>query len=632
MTFSYDSVWNSGFVAKVVIRNFSGSAVQGWRVRWNFPNDQKITNSWNTELGQAGQAMDARPKDYNRTIPNNGNVEFGMQGTHGGRSDPPTSLLLEAPGCVVAPPPAKSAEPVEAKACGDTPTVADCQLDELAPRLLRLLTRREYDRSVEDLLGIRGDFAEFLPVEPRVYGYDNNARVGIVTDRHADEFLSAAQAAAERGIAENRAALLGCSPSADCTQQFVSRLGRKAFRRPLTTAERDFYKGLMRDELTGGSYDTGLKLIVAALLSSPNFLYRSEAGVAVTAGGYGLDGYEIASGIAYTLLGSTPDDALLDAAATGQLASEAGRRRQIDRLLASPRTREQWAHFAEQWLGVEVLRDAFRDPQVFPRWNENLRAAMVEEFQRFLAHVAFDSTSAEPWKELFTANYVFANRTLAEFYRLPGAASLGDGFQQVAVADGTRGGLLTTGMLLGALAHSNESSPVKRGVFLRERLLCQELPDPPADVDTTPPGLDPRLTTRERYARHTDDPKCSACHSYIDPVGFGFERYDGIGDYRAVENSRSVDDSGSVKDRETLGAGSEDPFNGPRQLGTLMANTRAAQDCLATQYYRHSYGQLETEGGACAIRAMRSRFQSQNLSFKALMAELLAHDSFTRRQ
>ncbi|MDP3857571.1 MAG: DUF1592 domain-containing protein [Stagnimonas sp.] len=641
VSFSYQSVWNTGFTAQVTLRNFSGKAVNGWRVSWTFPNDQQITNYWNTELAQAGPAMDARPKDYNRSIANGNSIDFGMQGNHGGLADLPSDVRLEAEGCITESSGGGSSSSSSSSSGGSgsgggsggtTPPVADCQLDELAPRLLRLLTRREYQRSLEDLLGIAGDFAQFLPVEAKVYGYDNNARAGVVTDRHADEYLAAAEAAAARAITENRGALLGCSPSADCTQQFVSRFGRRAFRRPLTTAERDFYKGLMRDELTAGDYDTGLKLIVAALLSSPNFLYRSEAGVAMSGGGYGLDGYEIASGIAYTLLGAPPDDALLDAAATGQLGSGSGRRAQAERLLGDGRAREEWSHFAEQWLGVELLRDAFRDPEVFPRWNDAVRLAMVEEFDRFFAHVAFDSSGARPWDELFTANYVFANRTLAEFYRLPGAAAMGEGFQQVAVGDGTRGGLLTLGMLLGAHAHSNESSPVKRGVAVRERLLCQDLPDPPADVDTTPPGLDPSLTTRERFARHTDDPKCSACHSYIDPVGFGFERYDGVGDYRAVENDKSVDDSGSVKDREALGAGTSEPFTGPRQLGSLIAATRSAQDCLALQYYRHSYGLTEAEGGACAIRAMSQRFQSDQLSFRALIAEQLAHDSFTRRK
>lgn len=647
VSFAYQSVWNTGFVAQVTLRNFSGAAVNGWRVTWTFPNDQKITNSWNTELAQAGPSMDARPKDYNRSIANNGSVEFGMQGTHGGMSDLPTDVRLEAEGCIVegggggssgsssgssgSGSGSSSGSSSGGSSSGGTP-VADCQLDELSPRLLRLLTRREYNRSLQALLGIDGDFAQFLPIEAKVYGYDNNARAGVVTDRHADEYLAAAESAAERAITENRAGLLGCSPGASCTEQFVSRFGRRAFRRPLTTTERDFYKGLMRDELTGGDYDAGLKLIVAAFLSSPNFLYRSEAGVAMSGGGYGLDGYELASGIAYTVLGAPPDDTLLDAAATGGLGSVAGRRSQVERLLADPRAREQWAHFAEQWLGVELLRDAFRDPEVFPRWNDSVRLAMVEEFQRFLAHVAFDVSGARPWDELFTANYVFADRTLAEFYRLPGAASLGSGFQPVTVADGTRGGLLTLGMLLGAHAHSNESSPVKRGVAVRERLLCQDLPDPPADVDTTPPGLDPSLTTRERFARHTSDPTCSACHSYIDPVGFGFERYDGVGDYRAVENGKPVDDSGSVKDREGFGTGTNEAFLGPRQLGAMIADTRAAQDCLATQYFRRGYGLIESEGGACAIRAMSQRFQADNLSFRAMITEMLAHDSFTRRK
>lgn len=634
--FKYSSLWSTGFVAEVTLKNFSGTSVSGWDVSWNFPNDQRITNSWNTELSQVEQAMDAKPKDYNREIANNASISFGMQGTHGGKADLPSDVRLVAPGCITA-----SSTGGGATAGGGTTGggstgggsgTALCAVENLSPRLLRLQTRREYDRSLRALLGIDGNFSQFLPVEARIQGYDNNARALVVTDRHMDEYLAAAGAAAERAITLNKTALVECSGTAACTEQFVNRFGRRAFRRSLSGEETNRYKNLMNDDLTGGNYDAGLKLIITAFLSSPDFLYRSETGAPAAGGAYQLDGYEIASAMAYTLWGATPDDALLDAAAAGSLLQESGRREQIERLLGNAQAREQWAWFAEQWLGASNMREAFKDPQVFPRFNDTVRESMLGEFNRFLAHVAFDSTTAEPFKELFTADYVFANGTLAEFYRLPGAVPTDPEYRSYPVTDGTRGGLLSQGLVMGALAHSNESSPVKRGVALRERVLCQDLPDPPADVDTTPPGLDPSLTTRERFARHTSDSRCSACHSYIDPVGFGFERYDGVGDYRASENGKAVDESGSIKDRENFGAGTNEAFSGVRQMSSLIAQTRSAQDCLATQYFRHSYGHLESEGGSCAIGAMQQAFQTGGLSFRSLLTETLAHESFTRRK
>lgn len=644
--FKYASNWSTGFVAEVTLRNFSGAQVSGWEVRWTFPNDQRITNSWNTDLAQVGQAMNAKPKDYNRSIADGASISFGMQGTHGGTSDLPSDVSLIAPGCVTASSSGGGTGSTGGTTGGGTTTggstggttggttgggTAACPVEELSPRLLRLLTRREYDRSLRSLLGIPGDFSQFLPVEPRIQGYDNNARALVVTDRHLDEYLAAAEAAAERAIGENKAGIVGCAPGASCTEQFVNRFGRRAFRRPLTSDESTRFRNLMRDELTGGDYDTGLKLIITAFLTSPDFLYRSEVGSAA-ANGYALSAYEIASSMAYTIWGSTPDDALLDAAASGALLNSSERRTQTARMLDDARAREQWAWFAEQWLGVTGMREAFKDPEVFPRFNDTVRESMFGEFQRFLGHVAFDSTAAAPFAELFTADYVFADGPLAEFYRIAGAVPSDPEFRSYPVSNGQRGGLLSTGVVLGALAHSNESSPVKRGVALRERILCQDLPDPPADVDTTPPGLDRSLTTRERFARHTDDPRCSSCHSYIDQVGFGFEGYDGVGDYREMEHGRPVDQSGSVKDRERFGAGTNDTFSGVRELGALMAQTRAAQDCVALQYFRHGFGHLESEGGSCTVSAMQKAFQDGQLSFRALMTETLAHESFTRRR
>lgn len=623
--FSYQSVWNTGFVADVTIRNFSGADIDGWAVEFTFPNNQLITNDWNTVLSQSGAAVRALPESYNSAIANNGSTSFGFQGTHDGISELPQDVRLDAPGCTTTAPPDGGGdtgggedEPV---ACGEVPA---------APRLLRLLTRWEYERTVHDLTGLSGNFAENFPTEARIQGYDNNAKVALVTDRHVDEYIAAAEDIGERAVAERKSALLGCDPDADsnCARSFVEGFGRLAFRRPLTTQERDQYLELFDSSLSA-TFDEGMSLAVAAFLSSPQFLYRSETGVDIGNGRYRLGDYEIASSLSYLLWGSLPDEDLLQAAASGALREAEGRLAQTERMLADPRARERFADFATQWLGTGYLLGSFKDPEIFPGLTDEVRRAMVEELSRFVNHVAFDSTDGT-LDELYSADYVFVNGPLRQYYGLPGSSTDANFVQQP--ADATRGGILGLGAVLASHAHSNESSPIKRGVFVRERLLCQDLPDPPPDVDTTPPGLDPTLTTRDRFAQHTSDPNCAACHQYIDGTGFGLERYDGAGGYRTTENGLTIDDSGELVDREGFNTGTSDAFSGPLQLAEIVRQTEAARACVVQQYYRYSHGYVETGSDECALEEQLAEFADDGYSLRSLLINTVAADEYILRR
>ena len=635
----FQSNWNVGFVTEVVISNFSGQAIDGWEVAFTFANGQRVTNAWNTDLAQSGAAVSARNVDYNSRIDSGAQTSFGFQGEHGGTNELPTDVRLTADGCITADSGAggDSGSDGNGDDGGDGGTGGDdggeplaCAERAAAPRMLRLLTRREYDRTIADLTGLTGSFTADFPVEARVAGYDNNANVAVVTSRHVDQYLAAGAAVAQRAVAERRDPLLGdCSSGDACLNAFIDTFGRRAFRRPLTTAERDGYRDLNRDELTGGDFDTAMALIIRAMLTSPNFLYRAEIGEASGNGIYRLSGYEAATAMSYALWGSMPDAALLQAAADGDLAGGAGRAAQAERMLQDPRARDQIANFASQWTGAYQILEQFKDYEIYPRFNDTVRESMVEEFSRFVNHVFLDSETRS-LTELYTADYAFLNGALRSFYRQPGSTS-DTAFAQQTVADGTRGGLLALGSVVASHAHSNESSPIKRGVFVREQLLCQELPDPPQDVDTTPPGLDPSLTTRERFRQHTDDPNCASCHQFIDGIGFGFERYDGVGDYRENENGQTVDDSGEVVDIEGFQSGTNDPFFGARQLAQLLASSPAAQDCAVTQYYRYTRGYVEGERDDCVIEELTQAFRDSQLDLKQMLINQIEHPSFMRR-
>jgi hypothetical protein len=498
--------------------------------------------------------------------------------------------------------------------------------DPPGPQLLRLMTRWEYAATVADLLGVAAPNVEPIPGSGSVNGFDNDAAGGVVTDRHVDAYMSLAKDLVDQAFAANHAALVPCS-TAGCDRQLIVSFGRKAFRRPLTDDEITRYLALFSADLTQGTFDEGAKLVVRSMLVSPNFLYRSEIGDKNADGTFTLSPFEIATALSYTFWGTAPDAALAQAADQGKLSSPADLETQARRLLADPKSRPQLAHFFGQWLGTSEVVNTNKDKGTFPTFSTDIAKSMAAEEAAFVEHVVFDASGS--FGELFTAPYVFVDQPLAQFYGLTGASAT-MGLLQVG-PDSHRGGLLTLGSVLASHAHAMDSSPIKRGVFVRRGLLCQSLPDPPPNIDTTPPPLDPTKTTRDRFAAHTSNAACKSCHQYIDSIGFGFESYDGVGIYRTTENGATIDTSGSVLGLET-GSMSTTPFQGPTDLGGTLAKSPTAQACAATQYYRYTRGFQETNADACAVVHLQQAFAARGLDFKELMVSAVLEDSLRVRR
>jgi Protein of unknown function (DUF1592)/Protein of unknown function (DUF1588)/Protein of unknown function (DUF1595)/Protein of unknown function (DUF1585) len=414
-----------------------------------------------------------------------------------------------------------------------------------------------------------------------------------------------------------------------CDRMFVTTFGRRAFRRPLAEAEIQRYLTLFDPATTGGNFDKGVELVIRATLASASFLYRSEVGEKAPDGTYKLTGYEVAGALSYFLWGTTPDDALLNAAGSGQLDTPAGVETQARRLLMDPRSRPQVAAFFRQWLSTSGFQFTNKDVAVYPKFNDRVRTAMIAEEDAFIDYVVFDGPGT--FKDLFTADYVFVNDVLSLFYGMPGVGGTNPIKTTLPPGEKTRGGLLTLGAVLGMHAHSNESSPVRRGAFVRERLLCQTLPQPPQNLNIVPPGLDRTLTTRDRFARHSSDPACAICHKLIDGIGFGFERYDGVADFRASENGKPISAAGELRGIEQLMADTMAPFDGPLQLGALLAASPNAQACLARQLFRYARGGENGDRDACAIKKLQAAFMAGGLNIKQLLVETVKQKSFLTR-
>lgn len=503
-----------------------------------------------------------------------------------------------------------------------------CEQGTPGPRVLRLLTRREYAATVSDLLGVEPPPVDEIPVEPFIDGYDNDAQASVVTARHIDAYMGLAAQVADQAVEQSAPTLVGCMPEdPECPRLFVESLGRRALRRPLTGDEVELYVALFDPEATDGDFYEGVRLVVRSFLMAPELLYRSELGELRDDGLYRLTGYETAAALSYGLWGTMPDDELLDAAASGELDDAEGIEAQARRLLDHPRGRAQVDEFFTQWLGTGALLLANKDAQVYPGFTPELRESMAAEQRAFVEHVMFEGNATI--EELLLADYVFVNDTLADFYGLPRPGSNVPARVEVP-AGSERGGLLTLGSVLASHAHPNESSPVKRGVFVRERLLCQELPSPPPDVDATPPQLDPGATTRERFGQHSADPVCRACHQLIDPLGFGFEAYDGVGAFRATENGLPIDASGEVSQLEP---GAEPlAFDGTAELAAILAEARTTNACAVHHWVRFTSGRRPTAQDACTIETIADQLVANGGDLHEMFIDLVRLDAFVLRQ
>jgi hypothetical protein len=464
------------------------------------------------------------------------------------------------------------------------------------------------------------EFTAGLPLEsrPKGYWFDSNAQSGLVTSGHVEAQLSIAAKAAARVGSPCRPTGADRQP---CATQFVRTFGRRAFRRPLTAEEQGVYVAAI---VAAPDFDAGLKQATELMFSSPHFLYRSELGERTPDGRYRLTPFEVATALSYSLWGTTPDETLLNAAEAGRLATPDDISREARRMLGDSRARDTMRVFAEQWLGLERLSTVDKAPTLFPAFTPALREALRQEAPSFVEHVVFDGTGK--YDELLTANYGLVQPALASFYGLTGGA----GASKVTLPAERAAGLLGQASMLAAYAHSDQSSPVKRGVFVREHLLCQDFPPPPANAGGVP-RVDPNATTRERFAQHASDPSCKSCHQYIDDVGFGFEGFDAIGGIRTKEAGRTIDTSGTLRDVERFGAGTVSTFTTLPQLGTQLAASNRAKACFATAVWRLTRGRLEKPSERCTVKALGDGFVAAGGDIRQLFINALTDERFLFR-
>lgn len=516
---------------------------------------------------------------------------------------------------------------------------AGCDAPEGAPaaRALRQLTRHEYQNTVNDIFNLNLTLTTNFPQESRVHGFTNNADTNFVTSRHLDVFYAAAaKVATEVTKQENfRDAIwdngLGCGSNTQCLDTFIDVFGKRIFRRPLTAEEKANYRVFFEDGITDFNHSdhfrTAIKQGVVALLMSPHFLYRSEMGVK-QGDTYQLDQWEIASLLSYTFIGSAPDDALLEAAAKNQLSTKAQLKAQAERLLATERGRAQMAHFAAEWWDADSEVIGSKNPEYYPGYSPQIVQSMVAELKNFFLEVTFNSSGA--FEELYLADYTMVDDPLSRYYGFGGQ----NGTDVYRVTSDERGGVLSLGAIMAANATTEETSPVKRGIFVREQLLCDELPPIPRDVNIAAPDLDPTKPIRERFTAHSENAVCWNCHQFIDDIGYTLENFDAAGRFRTTENNYgndlSIRTDGSV---QAIDSGDDNREIADRfDLAQILADADSTKACMARQYYRYVGGYAETNADICAINNLNKIFSDSGFDIQALLVGITQLDSFVLRR
>ena len=357
----------------------------------------------------------------------------------------------------------------------------------------------------------------------------------------------------------------GAGDEAACADDVLTRLARRALRRPVTDGDLDTLRGFYQVGRDEGGFETGIQRALEMLLVDPEFLFRIErdpAGLA-PATAYRLSDVELASRLSFFLWSSIPDDELLDAAEAGRLSDPTTLDAQVRRMLADDRARVLVSSFGAQWLHLRRMGSVTPDVNAFPAFDDNLREALVRETELFLEHQIGEDRSVV---ELLTADYTFVNERLARHYGIPNI--YGSGFRQVRWNDDRRRGLLGQGSILTVTSLATRTSPVVRGKWVLENVLGTPPPPPPPNVPPLPDRADTgRVTSmRERMEEHRANPVCASCHSRMDPLGFALQHFDAVGKWRDTEGDTPIDPSGALPDGTS--------FDGLPRLRELLYDRR----------------------------------------------------------
>jgi Protein of unknown function (DUF1592)/Protein of unknown function (DUF1588)/Protein of unknown function (DUF1595)/Protein of unknown function (DUF1585)/Protein of unknown function (DUF1587) len=529
-----------------------------------------------------------------------GNVSGGVPGSGSGATSGPAS----GGGGSGAGPTGGAVGPVGVIVVGPT---AKPVAESAGPLVLRRLTHREFNHTLQDLLGDTTNPADTWSVD------DGSTNSGFEAPNSVDkttlQFIEPSiDAAAESAVAQNRVTIPCTNPAVGaaettCATQFINTFGRRAYRRPVTDLERaDLLTVFNAAHGAPISYDfkTSIAQVIKAMLQSPNFLYHHwELGPAKpTRQGnlVNLTQYQIASRLSYLLWESMPDDALLNAADMGMLSTPDQIATQAQRLMADKvRTANSLYNFHVQWLQYPNLGQVAKNTQRYPVFTEAFNASLEPEIAAFVSSVMLGGDGT--LKTLLTAPYAFANASTAPVY---GKTVTGTAMQRIDLDPTQRAGILTQSAFLSTAAEPGRSHPIRRGLIVYEQLLCGTVPAFNGVLPLVPEADGVNIvTTRQAYSAHDKMP-CATCHVAFDGIGYSFENYDAVGTYRTKDNGQDVDATGALT---TPILKTPFSFKNGVELANFLATNDEVKSCVTRQWFRYLLGRLEVSADEGSLQA-----------------------------
>lgn len=507
---------------------------------------------------------------------------------------------------------------------------------------VRRLSRVEYNNMVRDLgldpNGIQpaNQFVSEQKIDTGKAGnFNTNTYATVSGTLINQQYLEAAEGLASAAVSSSLSNLMaGCTTqNATCAGQFITNFAGKAFRGQLDATETTNLTNLFNTVSMKFDFATGIQAVIEAVLTSPRFLFVLEFGQPGASGNaVPLSPMELATRLSLYLWRSLPDQTLIDAANNGHLNTASDVATQATRMLADAKAKSALADFADQWLDIENMNAVTKDTQ-FTKWTANVAADLhTETLTTFTQSVLTNSD----YKTLLTSPSSYINGDLANFYGVTGGNPSFNTATNVNTSANPRSGILTQGSVLAMHAHTSLPSPTKRGRLIRQQILCEEVPDPPAAVNgmpiPPPPSTLGNGTTRDAYLAHVaPNMACTNCHQFMDWLGFGFDQYDATGAFQSMENTKPVDSSGKFIPYPNNPSDMSGTFTGTADMISQLSSSDQVMQCFALQEMRYALLRAETTADACSAQQIYQAFKSGNYSLQQLIVAVVSSDAFMYR-
>ena len=506
--------------------------------------------------------------------------------------------------------------------------------------MMRRLTPEQYANIIEEVFGPSIELGGRFEPEMRVDALNEvgSGRISM-SSMGISQFDAMARSVAAQVISEkSRDIMIPCKPASAtgpddaCVRQFLDHAGSLLFRRPMTKDELQVYVKAAHDAaVTSKDFYTGLSLTLGAVLTSPQFLFR-QATIEPdpdAKGQFRLDAASKATRLSFFLWNSMPDAALLAAAAKGELNTKKGVEKQVTRMLASHRLEDGVRAFFADMLQLDGLSSLAKDTTLYPKFDAMVARDAREQTLRTIVDLLVEHRG--DYRDLFTARKTYLTQGLASVYRIPLVNDVPNGSQDIwqvyEMPEGDpRAGILTELSFVALNSHPGRSSPTLRGKALREVILCQKVPAPPAAVnftivqDTSNPVY---KTARDRLTAHRVNPVCAGCHKLIDPMGLALENFDGSGAFRTTENDVAIDTSGELDGVK---------FNNAAELGKTVRDNPATTSCVVDRLVSYGLGRTPVAGEHAWVDSLKAGFAKDGHIIPDLMQKIANSPEFFRAE